>query len=95
LRHDVLALWQALENQEPLPAVDGRSVRVAVWRSGFQVLHRAMPEMEALALARALGRGTLAEVCDLFSSAEDAQKQAFQTLGGWFTSGWVARVESP
>ena len=95
LKHDVLPLWEVLEEAVEPPAVDGRGVQVAVWRKGFQVLHRALSAEEAEALSRAMGGASLAEVCEPFSVAEDPQREAFRTLGGWFSAGLVARVEGP
>lgn len=95
LEHDVLPLWAQLEASDEPPAVNGNAVRVAVWRQGFQVLHRALPPEEAEALARARAGLTLAEVCEAFSEVPDAQKEAFRALGGWFASGLVAAVERP
>ncbi len=95
LQHDVLPLWDALEaGAEELPAVDAQAVSVAVWRTGYQVLHRGLPAAEAEAVARAQGGASLAEVCEAFSEAEDAAGEAFRTLGAWFAGSWVARVES-
>ena len=95
LSHDVLPLWAQLETSDEPPAVDVREVCVAVWRKGFQVLHRALPPDEAEALARAYAGATLAEVCEAFSEARDAEREAFRALGGWFASGLVASVERP
>lgn len=96
LGHDVLSVWRALEDEQEAPDVASRTVRVAVWRKGFDVLHASMTETEAAALARARAGGTLAEVCEVFAAeAEDAQGAAFRTLGAWFSDGWVAGVEGP
>jgi Putative DNA-binding domain len=94
LGHDVLPLWEQLEEADEPPEADAREVRVAVWRKGFQVLHRAMTAEEAEALKRARDGATLALVCEAFSETADAQSEAFRTLGGWFSDGWVAYVES-
>jgi hypothetical protein len=95
LSHDVLPVWATLEDSDEPPEVQVRDVQVAVWRQGFQVLHREMPDAEALALVRATSGMTLAETCEAFSEAEDAQQVAFRTLASWFSAGWVSRVESP
>ncbi|MGO9830592.1 MAG: putative DNA-binding domain-containing protein [Myxococcaceae bacterium] len=95
LSHDVLALWEQLEAEsEAWPAPDSRPVSVAVWRKGFQVLHRALAPAEAEAVQRAQGGATLAVVCEAFSEGEDAAKEAFATLSAWFQDGWVLAVES-
>lgn len=94
LAHDVLPLFEKLEETEEPPAVRPGAVRVVVWRQGFQVLHRALGKEEAEALVRAQRGETLAEVCEAFGGLEDAQHEAFRTLGGWFSSGCVAHVEA-
>ena len=94
LAHDVLPLFEKLEETDEPPAVQRGAVRVAVWRQGFQVLHRALGKEEAEALGRGLRGAPLAEVCEAFGGLEDAQYEAFRTLGGWFSSGWVAHVEA-
>ncbi len=98
LASDVLALWKHLEETDgeetELPDVRPGPVSVAVWRQGFLVLHRALTSEEAEALVRANNGATLAEVCEAFSALPDAQQEAFRTLGAWFSSGWVARIET-
>ncbi len=95
LSHDVLPLWQQLEAEsEELPELESRPVSVAVWRKGFQVLHRALSLVEKEALERARGGASLALVCEAFSEAEDARGEAFRTLAAWFQDGWVTGVES-
>jgi hypothetical protein len=95
LGYDVLRLWAELEASDEPPEVDRTAVHVAVWRQGFQVLHRALGVEEAEALARARAGGTLAEVCEPFGLSADPQGEAFRTLAAWFSSGLVARVEGP
>jgi hypothetical protein len=96
LAHDVLGLWKSLEaGEEEPPEVKAKPVDVAVWRQGFVVQHRAMTKQEVDALERARAGLTLAEVCEAFSELQDAETEAFRTLGAWFSGGWVARVESP
>jgi hypothetical protein len=95
LAHNVLPLWQSLEETEgEPPEVRQGPIHVAVWRQGFVVLHRAMSLEEADALERARAGLTLAEVCEAFSALPDAQAEAFRTLGAWFSGGLVARVET-
>ena len=95
LDYDVLPLWAKLEASDEPPAVDRAAVHVAVWRQGFQVLHRALGVEEAEALARARRGATLAEVCEPFGLSADPQGEAFRTLAAWFSGGLVARVEGP
>ena len=95
LGHDVMPAWRALENEEEPPPPDRRTARVAVWRKGFDVLHASLTESEAEALGRARAGLTLAEVCEAFAEADDAQGEAFRTLGAWFGDGWVAAVDAP
>jgi hypothetical protein len=98
LAHDVLPLWERLEETDgdmaEVPEVQKGPVHVAVWRQGFQVMHRAMTPEETDALERARAGLPLAEVCEAFSALQDAQQAAFRTLGAWFSRGWVARVET-
>jgi len=95
LEHDVLPLWAELETSDEPPAVDKTGAHVAVWRQGFQVLHRSLGVEEAEALARARAGATLAEVCEPFGLTADPQREAFRTLAGWFSSGLVASVDGP
>jgi Putative DNA-binding domain len=95
LEFDVLPLWAELETSDEPPEVDSTGAHVAVWRQGFQVLHRALGVEEAEALARARTGATLAEVCEPFGLLADPQGEAFRTLAAWFSSGLVSRVEGP
>ncbi len=88
LQHDVLALWDALEaSAEELPAVDAQAVPVAVWRAGYQVLHRGLAAAEAEAVARAQAAASLAEVCEAFSDAEDAAGRSLSDTGRMVCAG--------
>jgi hypothetical protein len=90
--HSVTSLWEALredENASPDPIAEPE--HVAVWRDGFDVYHVAVDPEEALALERVIAGESMAEVCSLFSSAD----QAFPTIGSWFLDGWIRSVEVP
>ena len=93
--HAVAPLWRALEREEPPPPPAPGSAAIAVWRSGFDVLHAGLDADEAAALERALGGRPLEEVCAAFEEREDGAEAAFAALSSWVDDGWIARVEPP
>jgi hypothetical protein len=90
LRHDVVALWNQLE--DGLPPAPPRTARtyVALWRKDFVVYHAKVDEAEALALRLALDGSTLGEICDPFAERPDAAAAALQAIASWFAEGWIA-----
>lgn len=95
LDHDVTGPRRALTaGTEPGP-VRPAPTPVAVWRSGFEVFHAALPAAEAVALRAALDGRPLGEVCAAFDGAEDPAGAALGALASWLAEGWVARVVLP
>lgn len=92
LQHDVIALWRALQREEPPPPPAAVPTSVAVWRSGFDVLHAPLAPEDARALALARFGGSLAEICGAFEGSADPAPSAHAALSSWVSQGWVVRV---
>lgn len=93
LGHDAAAIWRRLEEGgEPGEPVPGPAA-VAVWRSGFEVFHAAVPRDEALALGEAARGEPLVRVCAAFSGREDPARAAFEAISSWLREGWIAGVQ--
>jgi Putative DNA-binding domain len=93
--HDVVHLWRELEHGHPAPSPAPGVHAIAVWRSGFDVLHTSLELDEASAL-RAVGSGDpLSCVCAVFGAREDPARTAFNAITSWFGEGWIAAVEHP
>lgn len=93
--HATAALWRALEAGEAPPAPSERPEAVAVWRSGFDVLHAALTPEEGEALGRALAGEPLGDVCEAFAERADAAEAAFAAVSSWVDDGWIAGVDAP
>jgi hypothetical protein len=65
---------------------------VAVWRSGFDVIHAALPPDEAAALEAARSGDSLATICAAFADREDPATAAHAALSSWFDEGWIVSV---
>jgi hypothetical protein len=92
LEHAVTPLWRRLEDGEPpQPPSPGPSA-VAVWRSGFDVLHCPISLDEAVALEGAMSGDSLATICAAFTDREEPAATAHQTLSSWLAEGWVVGV---
>jgi hypothetical protein len=93
LRHDVRALWDALdENRAELPDPTPLPTTLAVWRQELKVFHTALSRSEAEALTVAREGATLEEVCAACAGEPDPAQAAFRTVLSWFADGWVAAV---
>jgi hypothetical protein len=90
---DPLPLWRAAEDGATLPPPASGPGAAAVWRTGHQVFHAALPPAEADALERALAGAPLAEVCDAFAGGAAPVEAAYGALRSWSAEGWVAAVE--
>jgi hypothetical protein len=95
LRHDLTALWQALEDGAPAVPVSPHQESVAVWRKEFEVFHAAIDADEARALGLALSGEPLGVVCEAFARRPDAVEAAFGAISSWFAERWIRAEEVP
>lgn len=92
LAHDTPAVWRAHERGEPPPPARAAELRVAVWRTGFDVVHGALEPREARALAAAARGASVAVVLAAFDG-EGAAAAGFAALTSWLDEGWIAGAE--
>jgi hypothetical protein len=76
-------IWDALENEQPVPARRDDPRTVLVWRRDITVFHRTLEEDEESALHRITGGGTFANVCEVFAHRPDATARAIELLLRW------------
>jgi hypothetical protein len=95
LRHDLTALWRALEDGAPPVPVSPRQESVAVWRREFEVFHEAIDADEARALGLALSGEPLGVVCEAFAQRPDAVEAAFRAISSWFAERWILAADVP
>jgi hypothetical protein len=90
LDHAAAPLWRRLEDGEaPSPPAPGPAA-VAVWRSGFLVVHAPLTLDEAAALERAQSGQPLAAICAAFAERADPAAAAHAAISSWLAEGWVA-----
>jgi hypothetical protein len=89
LDHAAAQLWRRLEDGQPPDPPAPDPAAVAVWRSGFEVFHAALPPDEAAALAEALRGGSLAAICTAFDGRDEPAAAAHAALSSWLVEGWV------
>ncbi len=94
LAHDAAAAWRGPEGDGSPPARAG-PVALAVWRTGFEVVHGPLDADEGAALASALAGEPLAAVCAAFEGRDDPGGAAASALASWLAEGWIAAVEPP
>jgi hypothetical protein len=92
LEHAVAPAWRRLEDGEPLDPPSPGASAVAVWRSGFEVFHAALPLDEAVALEGAAAGDDLARICAAFADREDPAAAAHAALSSWLEEGWIVAV---
>lgn len=90
LEHDVLAVWQAVEDGTAVPEPRHDPCTVVVWRKAYDVFHVRLEATEAIALRRAMGGADLALICEAFERHADPVGAAYRAIGSWFTEGWIA-----
>jgi hypothetical protein len=77
------------------PLLDpGERRAVAIWRAGHVVRHERLASLELKALDAAHAGATMAEVCALFDTGDEAAdaRQAFQVLSSWEARSWLESV---
>jgi hypothetical protein len=89
LDHDPAPLWRRIEDGEPPAPPSPGPATVAVWRSGFQVFHAALPPDEAGALERAAAGDSLAAICAAFDGRDQPAVAAHAALSSWLAEGWI------
>jgi hypothetical protein len=92
LDHAVAPLWRRLEDGAPPEPPSPGIFAVAVWRSGFDVFHAAIPLDEAVALEGAAAGDDLARVCAAFADRDDPAAAAHAALSSWLEEGWIVAV---
>ncbi len=95
--HDVLPLWQALEQgAAELPPPSASPTHAIVWRKGFEVFHVAVAADEHAALIAARARENVAAICEKFAGrGDDAAHAAFQAIGSWINEGMIGALREP
>lgn len=92
LDHAAAPLWRRLEDGDPLDPPSPGASAVAVWRSGFEVFHCALPLDEAVALEGAAAGDDLARICAAFADRDDPAAAAHAALSSWLQEGWIVSV---
>jgi hypothetical protein len=93
------ALWLALKNDEPPPAVEMRAGRenILVWRQRTTPMVRRMPAEEAMMWAEAMKAvpfGRLCELVAIYDDPDTAPLRAAQHLQGWIVAGLLLKTAS-
>ena len=70
---------------------------VAIWRAGYTVRHDRLEVAEFQALCVARGGATMAEVCGVFDTGDEAAdaRRAYRAVATWFARSWLESVDSP
>lgn len=98
LRHNTVAIWQALEagRQPPAACALPQPQSLLVWRRGWQPHFRSLPAEEARALAALHGGAAFAQVCAALAQAAapgaDAAVQAADWLRRWLAEELLVAV---
>src|SRR5262249_36561263 len=93
LRHDAIALWHCLENEEPVPEIAPKKLHALIWRKGWQVFHVRLDAQEAQGVRRILDGRTMSEICDAFAERADAERAGFGAIQSWFTEELIAGID--
>jgi hypothetical protein len=91
LRRDALARWLDPADH----AVDSTPVSTVVWRKQHAVRHRSLDDDEAAALAIALTRASVAEICEAFATSSDPEHRALHVLTSWLAQHWITAIHTP
>ena len=92
LKHNTVAVWQALDMEETPPKPEKMTdTHWLIWRQDLTSKFRSLTASEVLALQMALASASFGEICEkLFESlGDDATMQAAQYLAGWLQAGLI------
>jgi hypothetical protein len=87
--HDVLSVWQALEDSLPAPELVHEDLTIVVWRKAFTVYHVRLLTAEAQAFKLAISGASMAEICAAFAEEPEPLETAMRAIGSWFAEGWI------
>lgn len=98
LRSNAPQVWQAANQQQPLPAFTTNPDRQPwiVWRQELKLLFRSMSIQEAAALDTFLQGKCFAEACECLCAWLQEEQVAVSAAGflqAWVRDGWIAGVE--
>jgi hypothetical protein len=94
LEHDILDLWQRMEEElQPSPPQRAATF-AAVWRKEHDVFHCRLEPHEARAIERVIAGQPVALVCEAFEDLSNAADAALRALTSWVSEGWIAASRS-
>ena len=101
-RHNTVAVWQALDDDETPPALQASPIEVdwLIWRKGLQPHFRSLHRVEAALLRAMQGGSSFAQACAHAEAgaagAGHTEEDVSMLIGGfmrqWFEDGLLARV---
>ena len=101
-RHNTVAVWQALDDDETPPALEASPIEVdwLIWRKGLQPHFRSLHRVEAALLRAMQGGSSFAQACAHAEAgaagAGHTEDDVSMLIGGfmqqWFEDGLLARV---
>lgn len=89
-------IWQALEDEQPPPAIAPQKTRFVVWRAEPMIYHRPLGDDEQALWPLLAGGVSFGVVCERLSERhphEDVAPIAFQLLAAWVEEGLLRREE--
>ena len=100
LRYDTLALWHALDADQPPPPAYrlAEDMPVLIWRRDLQPHFRSLSVAEALAIDRTLAADTFADTCAALAALGpeiDPTHCAGACLRRWIEDGLIIGIEHP
>lgn len=107
LQWNVVQIWNALEKEEPLPAIAKTDESSLVWRQSFNLgfdlarglnsHFRSLDPAEYAALQLAISGASFGALCEKLqenATEEEATMQAAQYLSGWLNEGLISATQT-
>jgi hypothetical protein len=94
-RHNTVAVWQALDDDEVPPALEASSIEVdwLIWRKGLQPHFRSLHRAEACLLRAMVDGLSFAQACaqaELLAVEEGHSEESLSAVIGSFMQQWLA-----
>ncbi len=95
LKWNVIAVWQALANEETPPSPNDNNAPCLIWRNHYDSHYRTLDTAEFTALQHIKAGGSFGSLCEILyeTVGDSATQEAAQYLASWLEAGIICKIK--